>query len=72
MKSIWRRAWKGSDEMFGFNFKANHQMTFLMPIKGKQPEEPSGKDFLPLENLWKERKKSFLFKNNLWFSQRHN
>ena len=36
---------------FRFSFKANHQMTFLMPVKGNQPEESSGKDFLPLENL---------------------
>lgn len=51
MKLIWRRAWTGSDEMFGFSFNTNYQMTSLMPVKGNQPEEPSGKDFLPLENL---------------------
>jgi len=60
MKSIWRRAWTGSDEMFGFSLKANHQATFLLPVKGNQPEEPSGKDFLPLDNLWKEKKKVFI------------
>lgn len=36
-------------------------MTSLMPVKGNQPEEPSGKDFLPLENLQKENKINLAF-----------
>lgn len=47
--------------MFGFSFKANHQMTSLMPVKGNQLAEPSGKDFLPLENLQKENKTNLAF-----------